>query len=838
MTCFFLKGYSLTVEPRSSKPLVWVRFLLSLIIITHLRKPLLSKYSFISTSSLRSHRKRINNSLYQTKPTIRTSRLKSGKLTKRISFTKTYPSAAKLRRHPYLTSTNGSTRGTFFRFVKIPSAHLIPTIPYPKFLVSQLKTSSNDLVDLRSHILLLRNKFSLYELYKELILLRLERALPNFKLTINYLGLRSRPTSERSTLRPINFEMSDYLASPRWSQLFGSYLSILFARSVNYSRTFIFINGIGAAAQSHISYLAASRIVQKFKQELSFRSTVKWLNIRRRRDFKRYYTFYSHYEDTFRDKRSYRRVMLPKFKDSKRGSLWDLSTKSRNTKFIAAPTTKNFIGTNELGRTSHRHVSSLELSRSITSATTGIKRQGAKLTKPKTLNLAVTPRRLVRLKVKRLRRIRRFLRRFFKRFRGLYGYLRRHAKRHKRKLRRFTYRFTKSRRRRMKKPSLRWSRNFFRRRYFKVVRRRVRRLLRRRPKLSFILKKRPKHRRLPSEILTLRKILRHVRRVNILLNRPSFNHIKLKLNLLSSYTNSINSRYSSSSTSNHLLPSNYARVNTATSTSVSSVFLFNNELNLTELSPFKYLLTRQSSFKQPNYYSFKNLIMQVQQQVSSYSRSLTVCRLDKSNLWFISQTGYSIRRKFLRLIASSSFSADLSFWYYKTLIQFVENCSGRRTNLYFGPFIENSLTFEDRARCTLWNNRVTGFQRIMGHRIFVYEALSIVAISIRIKDPTFLANWIRGMLRRLSFWRYRLIFRYIKFLLRYIFQPNFHLFDFRGVKLSLKGKISVAGNARTRTLFMRFGDTSHSKMDNKVAYDLSLVNTFTGVLGFKLLFYY
>jgi hypothetical protein len=58
------------------------------------------------------------------------------------------------------------------------------------------------------------------------------------------------------------------------------------------------------------------------------------------------------------------------------------------------------------------------------------------------------------------------------------------------------------------------------------------------------------------------------------------------------------------------------------------------------------------------------------------------------------------------------------------------------------------------------------------------------------------------------------------------------------VKLSLKGKISVAGNARTRTLFLRVGDTSHSKMDNKVAYDLSLVNTFTGVLGFKLFFYY
>jgi ribosomal protein S3 len=90
------------------------------------------------------------------------------------------------------------------------------------------------------------------------------------------------------------------------------------------------------------------------------------------------------------------------------------------------------------------------------------------------------------------------------------------------------------------------------------------------------------------------------------------------------------------------------------------------------------------------------------------------------------------------------------------------------------------------------------------------------------------------MLKRLSFWKYRLIFRYLKFLLRHVFRPNFHLFDFRGVKLRLKGKISVAGNARTRTLFLRVGDTSHSKANNRVAYDLSYIHTFTGVMGFKL----
>ena len=238
------------------------------------------------------------------------------------------------------------------------------------------------------------------------------------------------------------------------------------------------------------------------------------------------------------------------------------------------------------------------------------------------------------------------------------------------------------------------------------------------------------------------------------------------------------------------------------------------------------------------FYSMQAFAIAVQTQFAAYHTVNRDLRPDLSNLWSIRSVNQTIRKRLFRYSNSSSFPLDLSVWYYKTLIQFIENCSGLKTSLLLGPFIQNALSLEDKARCSLWNNRVTGFQRIMGGRIFVHEALQIIVTSIRVKDPTLLSNWIRGMLKRLSFWKYRLIFRYVKFVLRYVLKPNFHLLDFRGVKLQLKGKISVAGNARTRTLFMRIGDTSHSKMYNRVAYDLSFVNTFTGILGFKLWFFY
>jgi len=168
----------------------------------------------------------------------------------------------------------------------------------------------------------------------------------------------------------------------------------------------------------------------------------------------------------------------------------------------------------------------------------------------------------------------------------------------------------------------------------------------------------------------------------------------------------------------------------------------------------------------------------------------------------------------------------------------MENCTGRKVALHFGPFVDNALTFEDKAICAIWASRVKGFQRILGHKIFVVEALDIVASALRLKDPTFLANWIRAMLKRMSFWKLRLLFRYLKFLITHLFQMKFAHFQFKGFKLRLKGKISVAGNARTRALHLRIGNTSHSKMTNRVAYDLSYVGTFTGVMGLKLWFFY
>ena len=210
----------------------------------------------------------------------------------------------------------------------------------------------------------------------------------------------------------------------------------------------------------------------------------------------------------------------------------------------------------------------------------------------------------------------------------------------------------------------------------------------------------------------------------------------------------------------------------------------------------------------------------------------------RSNLIPSSSFSLTLKRRIFRILTFNRFSVNITMWYYNYLVKFIENCSGRKVYLKFNSSIENDLSFDDLARCNIWYLRIIGFQRILGPRIFLKESLHILTLILKVKDPALMVNWVKAMLSRLSFWKQRLIFRYIKYVMRYLFWGIFPHLGFKGMKLKLKGKISVAGNARTRTLLYRIGETSHSTFDNKIAHHFTTISTFTGVLGFQIWFFF
>ena len=212
--------------------------------------------------------------------------------------------------------------------------------------------------------------------------------------------------------------------------------------------------------------------------------------------------------------------------------------------------------------------------------------------------------------------------------------------------------------------------------------------------------------------------------------------------------------------------------------------------------------------------------------------------LKSSNVLPLPLFSYILRRKVIKTLANDLYIPRTTVYFYRTLIHFIEFFSGRKVFLKFNPFVENTLSFKDVCQCSLWYNKINTFQKILGHRIFVHESLRIFMVAVRFRDPLFLANWIKAMLYRMSFWKYRTLFRYIKYVFRALFYTYFEELDFKGVRLVVRGKISVAGNARARTLAFAVGNTSHSEMNNRVLSHFTTIDSFTGVMGFRLSFYF
>ena len=187
---------------------------------------------------------------------------------------------------------------------------------------------------------------------------------------------------------------------------------------------------------------------------------------------------------------------------------------------------------------------------------------------------------------------------------------------------------------------------------------------------------------------------------------------------------------------------------------------------------------------------------------------------------------------------SVKFQTNFLSWYNFLLIRFLQHTTGLKVSLMFNPYLHKFLSLTERAQLDLWTQRVKGFQRIIGPKISLKESLQVTYLSLKLKDPSLLSSWLSRTIHKVSFWKYRAFFRYLKFLLQNLFLPSFASLGMKGVKLKLKGKVSVAGNARTRSIYYRVGRTGQSTFSSKVLHNLTFFYTFTGILGLQIWFYF
>lgn len=194
---------------------------------------------------------------------------------------------------------------------------------------------------------------------------------------------------------------------------------------------------------------------------------------------------------------------------------------------------------------------------------------------------------------------------------------------------------------------------------------------------------------------------------------------------------------------------------------------------------------------------------------------------------------FSLTRRILQNLNLHRLQSFYSYLPYETMLKFIEYSSGKRVVFKVDPFIMKNISIEDTTRCFSWSQRIKIFRKNLGPRLFLLESLQIITLCLRLKDPYVLSNWMLSMLYKISFWKYKMFLRYMQYILRNFFWSYFPEFKIKGLKFQLKGKVSVAGNARTRTVFTQIGSLSHSTQSYKVLTNLNLLRTFTGVISFR-----
>ena len=199
---------------------------------------------------------------------------------------------------------------------------------------------------------------------------------------------------------------------------------------------------------------------------------------------------------------------------------------------------------------------------------------------------------------------------------------------------------------------------------------------------------------------------------------------------------------------------------------------------------------------------------------------------------------YITSKKILSLFSTNKIREDVIPLYYNTLIRFMEHCSGKKIFIQLYPFLNQNVTYDYIVRYKAWITRMKSYERRLGHKFFFEEALHIMHLSFTLRDSILFSSWLKAMILRISFWKTRTIFRFLRYLFLIYFVHIFPELKIKGLKIRLKGKISAAGNSRKRTILYRVGQTSHSKLNLRVSHSKNTINTFTGVMGFQVWLFY
>ena len=119
-------------------------------------------------------------------------------------------------------------------------------------------------------------------------------------------------------------------------------------------------------------------------------------------------------------------------------------------------------------------------------------------------------------------------------------------------------------------------------------------------------------------------------------------------------------------------------------------------------------------------------------------------------------------------------------------------------------------------------------------------SIFIIWSSLWNQNSILLSKWIKYQIKVIKFWKQKILLKFIIKIFKHFTLNKFFFYNYTslsGIKLILKGKVGVGGNARTRKYIYNIGITSLSRYSNILSYTSSTGTNTPGALGIRLWFY-
>lgn len=141
-----------------------------------------------------------------------------------------------------------------------------------------------------------------------------------------------------------------------------------------------------------------------------------------------------------------------------------------------------------------------------------------------------------------------------------------------------------------------------------------------------------------------------------------------------------------------------------------------------------------------NPFLLKNILIE-NKSLPALSTKLSLFKpINCNNLIPSNHFNFFFLKKIQNLKVTDSFKAEVIPWYYNNIIRFIEFLSGRKVLFQFYPFMSQEVTKEFIVRYKLWLPRMAYYERKLGHRFFLEEAVHILHIGFFFKDPSIISS--------------------------------------------------------------------------------------------------